>query len=224
MNLGRALALFGLFAVALPSAAAAEVQVSLANGRVSVTAKDATVRQILAEWSKVGQVKIVNAERIPGGPLTLELKDMPEEQALDLLLRSVAGYMAAPRPDVLPNASRFDRVIVMATAAVPRAPVAASPALSRPPVFEPVPQPTADDPADDQTAPPIPVPSLNPRGPVFNTFPQPQVVNPPPQVPAPDAEQNPEPAQTPTVFPGTVSVPGMIAQPPQQPGQPTDRR
>ena len=41
--------------------------------------------------------KVVNVERIPGGPLTLELSDMPEAQALDVLLRSVSGYMAAPR-------------------------------------------------------------------------------------------------------------------------------
>ena len=49
-------------------------------------AKDATVRQILAEWARVGQTKIVNVERIPGGPLTLELNNVPEAQALDILL------------------------------------------------------------------------------------------------------------------------------------------
>ena len=57
------------------------------NGRVSLVAKDATVRQILAEWARVGQTKIVNVERVPGGPVTLELTNVPEAQALDVLLR-----------------------------------------------------------------------------------------------------------------------------------------
>ena len=81
------------------SAASADVQLQLHDGRVSIVAKDATVRQILAEWARVGQTKVVNVDRIPGGPLTLELSNMPEAQALDVLLRSVSGYMAAPRGD-----------------------------------------------------------------------------------------------------------------------------
>ena len=75
----------------------ADVQLTIQDGRVSLVAKDATVRQILAEWARVGQTKIVNVERIPGGPVTLQLTDVPEQQALDMLLRSVSGYLAAPR-------------------------------------------------------------------------------------------------------------------------------
>ena len=77
--------------------ASAEVKVTMSDGRVSIAAKDATVRQILQEWARVGQTKIVNVERIPGGPITIELTSVPEGQALDVLLRSVSGYMAAPR-------------------------------------------------------------------------------------------------------------------------------
>src|SRR5438067_3086463 len=84
--------------LAAAPAARAEVQLSLRNGRVTIVAKDATVRQILAEWARVGRTKIVNGERIPGGPLTLELRDVPEGEALDVLLRSLSGYIAAPRP------------------------------------------------------------------------------------------------------------------------------
>jgi hypothetical protein len=40
---------------------------SIHDGRVSIVAKDATVRQILTEWARVGRTKIVNVERIPGG-------------------------------------------------------------------------------------------------------------------------------------------------------------
>src|SRR4030081_1449150 len=113
--------LFGVAAWVLASSAAfAEVHVTMQNGRVSVVAKDATVRQILTEWARVGQTKIVNVERIPGGPMTLELTNVPELQALDLLLRSVSGYMTAPRPVAVANLSQFDRVVVMPTSVAPR--------------------------------------------------------------------------------------------------------
>ena len=75
----------------------AEVQLTMSAGRVTLSAKNATVGQILAEWAKVGQTKIVNAERVPGGPMTLELANVPEVQALEILLRSAGGYVLAPR-------------------------------------------------------------------------------------------------------------------------------
>jgi hypothetical protein len=149
------------------SAASAQVQVSLRDGRVTVIATNATVRQILAEWARVGQTRIVNAERIPGGPVTLQLTDMSEQAALDLLLRSVAGYMAAPRSVAVANLSLYDRILVLPTAAAPRP--AASAALA-PPVFRPPPpvQPRIDESDDDQ-------PSIlqPPRGPLFPTIAQP---------------------------------------------------
>jgi hypothetical protein len=213
------------------STASADVQVLLDNGRVSIVAKDATVRQILSEWARVGQTKIVNVERIPGGPLTLELRNVPEGQALDVLLRSVSGYMAAPRQTAVANLSVFDRIIVMPTAAAPRAAASAQPAPAfQQPQFQ---QPVAplDDDADDPPAN-VQVPN-QPRGPVFNAFPPPQVggQNQPVGVPGNPGAQ---PA-APVTFGGApsapagggVSVPGMMTQPQQQqpqqwqPGMPT---
>src|SRR3954470_18076824 len=97
-----------LFAV---STASADVHLTMQNGRVTLVAKDATVRQILTEWARVGQTRIVNGERVMGGPVSLELTDVPEKQALDIVLRSISGYMAAPRPEPIANASRFDRIL-----------------------------------------------------------------------------------------------------------------
>src|SRR3954447_7309635 len=120
----RKAALIALCAlVGAVSPASAEVQVSLQNGRVTLLAKDATVRQILTEWARVGQTKIVNVERIPGGPVTLELRDVPEQQALRVLLRSLGGYVTAPRTTTVANASMFDRILVMPVVAPPPAPV-----------------------------------------------------------------------------------------------------
>src|SRR5713101_1334856 len=110
----------GIFAwLATSSTASAEIQLTIQNGRVSLIAKDVTLRQILAEWARVGQTKIVNAERVPGGPVTLQLTDVAEEQALDTLLRPLSGYLAAPRATVVSNLSRFDRILVMPTVAQP---------------------------------------------------------------------------------------------------------
>src|SRR5262245_40526145 len=182
------------------STAFAEVQLTLQDGRVSIVAKDATVRQILTEWARVGQTKIVNVEKIPGGPVTLELTDVPEQQALDILLRSISGYVAAPRPAAAANLSNFDRIVVMATAAAPRPAMGTAPAMPTPqfaqpqfaqPQFAQPPLPD-DDVDDDRPAPNVVMP--NPRGPVFNTFPQPQVVN--PQMPMP-GQQNMMPQQVP---------------------------
>jgi len=238
--------LAGLLVVFLLTSASAfaEVKVSMHDGRVTIVAKDATLRQILTEWARVGQTKIVNVERVPGGPMTLELTEMPEPQALDLLLRSVSGYMAAARPTAVANLSQFDRVVVMATSAAPRqalSPVASSPAFPQPQFNQP--QPSAEDDADDQRpAQNVPMPNgavQNPRGPVFNTFPQPQVVNPqmPPsampgvvggvpqampqaQMPQHQVPQQQAPAGAyPTAPFGGVAIPGMVVQPPQQPGQ-----
>jgi hypothetical protein len=207
------------------SAASADVQVLLNNGRVSIVAKDATVRQILSEWARVGQTRIVNVDRIPGGPLTLELRDVPEGQALDVLLKSVSGYMAAPRQTTVANLSVFDRIMVMPTAAAPKpaASAQAAPAFQQPQFQQPVAAPRDDD-ADDPPAN-VQVPN-QPRGPVFNAFPPPQIGGPNQAVGTPG---NPvaQPA-APVTFGGApsapagggVSVPGMMTQPPPQQVQP----
>jgi hypothetical protein len=94
---------------------AAGLTLSIKDGLVSMDAQDVTVRQILTEWARVGQTRIVNAERIIGGPITLKLENVPEKQALDTILRSIPGYMALPRSTALADASVYDRILIMAT-------------------------------------------------------------------------------------------------------------
>jgi len=212
------------------STASAEVRLTIQDGRVSLVAKDATVRQILAEWERIGQTKIVNLERIPGGPVTLELSNVSEQQALDVLLRAVSGYIATPKTAaVAANASQFDRVFVMPTSAPPRAAAAAPGPTFPQPQFQPPPTPD-DDTDDDRPAPPVPAPNV-PRGPVFNTFPQPGNPNYPqpangnvPVMPGQPMQQVPQQGQPngpyPTATPGGVAVPGMMVPAPAQPGQP----
>jgi hypothetical protein len=85
------------------------------------------VRTILSEWARLGGTKVVGGEKITGAPLTLQLENVPEAQALEILLRNVAGYMAAPRQASSTGASAYDRILVMPTSAA-----AASAASNRP--------------------------------------------------------------------------------------------
>ena len=224
-------------ALSAPAApASADVRLHIENGQVSLTATNATARDILAEWAKVGQVKIVNGDRVPGGPVTLQLDGVSEDQALEIILRAAAGYVTAPRATALPNASRFDRILVMPTTTPtrPAPPPQPSYPQPRPPQFQPppfqppqmppqVPQPIDDDTdAGDEPAPNVVLP--NPRGPIFNGQPPQQIPQPQtaPQPPAATYPGRPVPGQVPV----GVAVPGMpVPAPaqPQQPGMPVPR-
>jgi hypothetical protein len=226
----------------LAPAAHADVQLSLSNGRVTLVAKDATLRQILTEWARVGKLKIVNLERIPGGPLTLELRDVPEGEALDILLRSLSGYIVAPRATQVADASVYDSISVMPTIATPAARTAAAapppapftppsaflpnadddqngPQIARPPVFAPgqqVPQPGA--PVAVRPVLPVVRPGVVPAQPNNNPndFQQPPTAAP---FPFPNPPTFPAGGQA---APGAigVSTPGMVAPAPaSQPGQ-----
>lgn len=122
--------------VAMP-AAAGQVSLTLHDGHVTLHAKDASIQQVLAEWAKVGHTRFVNAGKVVGPPLTLQLSDVPESQALDLVLHSAAGYMAAPRTTYLPNASVYDRVLILATSRAPVVPTPHTGNARRPTTFYP---------------------------------------------------------------------------------------
>jgi hypothetical protein len=205
----------------LATSASADVQLTINNGQVTLSARDATIREILAEWARVGQTRIVNAERVASAPLTLELAGVSEEQALDVILRSVSGYLAAPRSVGLANASRYDRILVMPTSTGTRANTAPPPTFQQP-QFTPPPVDEVDDSEDEdeEPAPPVPPnnPTRRPRGPVFNA--------------PPDEDGAPRrgtPAQAPRTAPGVlsapvmpagVSVPGMVVPAPAPAEQP----
>lgn len=136
------------------------VKLQFQEGRVTLRAQNAPVRAILAEWARLGGATIVNGDRVAGPPVTLELTGVPERQALDIVLRSVAGYMLAPRRAGAAGVSAFDRILILPTSAAPRNPAPpASVAGPRPGVVPPrpgfPPRPPAamlPDPATDPNA------------------------------------------------------------------------
>ena len=94
---------------------AAGLKLTMQDGLVSLDAQDVTVRQILTEWARIGKTRIINVERITGGPVTLKFDDTPEKQALDIVLRTIPGYVALPRATPVADASLYDRILIMAT-------------------------------------------------------------------------------------------------------------
>src|SRR6266850_5903035 len=123
-------------------ASAGDLKLSMQNGRVTIIAADVPLRQILQEWARVGQTKIVNAEKLAGPAMTLQLIDAPERDALDILLRSASGYIAAPRPVLVAGAAIYDRVTIMATSRPPA--ITAGNSAPPPPTFQRPPQPIDD--------------------------------------------------------------------------------
>ena len=81
--------------------------------RVWLTAHEVSRSTILAEWARRGGVTIVNGDRIGGSVITLELKGVPEREALDSILRGTTGYIVAERRSNSPGTAQFDRISIL---------------------------------------------------------------------------------------------------------------
>jgi hypothetical protein len=184
------------------TAAAGDLKLSMQGGRVTLIADNVPLRQILQEWARVGQTKIVNADKLNGPVISLQLINAPERDALDILLRSASGYIAAPRPVPLANAAFYDRITIMATSRAPAATAGNMP----PPTFQR--PPTAMEDTDEPINVAMPPP---PQGyPVTGQYPgmpqQPGIM--------------PPMAQPAGATPLTSPRPGAVQQPPSPLGLP----
>ena len=195
------------------SASAQAVSLQFNNGRVTLNAQNAPVRTILTEWSRLGGTRIINGDRVGGAPVTLELTDVPEREALNVLLRSVSGYVVTQR-DGTAGASTLGGVVILATSSAPRlqAPITFGAATAQPrSQFEP-------DQEERAGAAPVlpPVQTPPPTQPAVVRFPTNTSFGQadPPQAPMPPGQQRP--VTTLQTLPGT-SRPGEITPPPPTP-------
>jgi hypothetical protein len=185
-----------LLFVPAATAAAGDLRLSIANGRVTIVAQDVSIRQILDEWARVGQTKIVGAERLTGPAVTLELTDVPEGRALEAVLRSASGYIAKPRSGTV-GASSYDRILIM--------PASRAPAMSAA-------APTFNNP---RLQPQIVMPNV-----VIDDDGEPNGIMPPGAQPQPQQFPGQPPMQPGQSMP-TLSRPGMLPPPaPTIPGNP----
>jgi hypothetical protein len=180
-----------LLLAAPPAANAGTLRLEFRDGYVSISAVSVPLQQVLTEWARLGQTRVVNAEKLGGAPLTLELTHVPETQALDTLLRSVPGYLAARRATFVAGGSQFDRIVVMPGTVAPPSPSVAAP----PPPLPPAPMPAiAVEDQDD----PVPQEAPDQAG---------------------AAEQEQDPDQPQPQQPQTLPNPGVQPIPPAPQGQ-----
>lgn len=226
-HLSRAvLVAFSLLIGAGSAAAQQPLRLEIRAGLVNLHAQNVPLRQILTEWARVGGTRFVNIERVTGAPVTLDLTGVSERQALDTLLRNVAGYLLGSRQPSGPGASAFDRVVILASSTAPR--VAPTPqGFANGPATR-VPQPQFD-PADPEENPSGDVAPQPVRSPVFPAgVPRPGVPNTEPTQPDPPDQgdtpgvviispSNPFGVPTGSGAPGSVTP---VQPPPVNPNQP----
>jgi len=240
-----------VLATALP-AAAQQLTLQIRDGLVTMHAASVPVRQVLAEWARVGGTRVVGAERIAGPPLTLTFEGVPEAKALDIILRGAAGYVAATRAVPGSGTSTYDRILVLATSSAPAASAAAAGArpggrFTNTPVQEGPEVVEAQPEVPDTPDVPVVDPAQNPFAAAFaqpgvtQPFGQPVPFGQPAQMPfgqpagatpfgVPMAQPNGNglfvplqqpPADASQPFFGVQGspMPGVVQQPPAQPGQ-----
>jgi len=237
----RVTGLFIAFACLAALASAQQpLRLQITAGRVTLHAQNVPVRTILDEWARMGGAKVINGERIASPPVTLDLENVPERQALDIVLRGVSGYMLAARTSGATGASMYDRIMILPTSVAPRnpAPAAAAPVFGmpqggvpRPAIVRPgiIAGGDGDDSADDNNdgvplARPVAIPRPVGGLPVGIPIGGPVI---PPSPVIPEADQQPGAPPTVVSTPanpfglpaGSSTRPGVVTPSPQQ--QPT---
>src|SRR5688572_3176259 len=97
-----------------PVSAEEQLKFTLKDARITIVAESVTLQEILAEWTRVGQTEFVGADTLVDQRVTVQLFDVAEAHALEVLLRSTAGYLARYRTRPADSPSSFDRVRILA--------------------------------------------------------------------------------------------------------------
>ncbi len=177
------------------------LEISFADGRVTLVASGVTLAEILAEWQRKGGSKIVNGDRLMGDPLTYEFRNVPETAVMASLLRHAAGVIVAPRRAGGPTGpSQIEQVIVLPTS---RPTTGAATVVTMPSNQNANPVPIVGQPGDD-IPPATQIANSPPRGPGSQ-----------PPWPQPAAASN----QPSVGMAGTSATPGVIIAP-VKPGTP----
>ena len=146
-----AFVLASVLAASSASAQSSPVSIQFQNGNVTVRTTTRTpLRTVLQEWARVGKAKIVNAETVTGTLEQIELVNVPERQALAVLLRDVSGYAVGTRQVASSGPSQFDRIMLLprSTAATTSPRVTSVQTIAPPPPIAFVPGDPDDDPND----------------------------------------------------------------------------
>lgn len=187
-----------------------------ADGAVTLQAQNVTPREIFMEWARQCGCFVVNADRLPGGPLSYPLVFTHESQAkvIESLLRSAAGYLLTPRRAGNTSASAYETIYILPTTTA-----SASTASSFNQPYVPPAPPTTPGSPDDEIPPVTPVPGAG--GATNAPRPDPNAARPAPSagsgipsrfVPVPIVPVGSAPPGAPTAAPGqTTPAPAQPA-------------
>src|SRR6187399_2464147 len=87
------------------------------DGRITLAAKNVSMREILAEWARQCGCYVVNAEKLTGAALPYPLLYEHETQGrvLESLLRQAAGYVLTPQRAGVVSRSNFETIYILPT-------------------------------------------------------------------------------------------------------------
>lgn len=134
--------------------------VSCGEGRMTVIAGDVPLRTIIQEWARIGGVTLTNPQQLSLAPVTVELRNVPEAEAIDVLLRSLSGYLLRPRAAESGGSSVFARLAVMGPPKMASARAGETPAGLAVPAGD-ADEPGAEAPDDPSSPPPGVAPSAD---------------------------------------------------------------
>jgi hypothetical protein len=161
-----------------PSVPSRKLDLTFSNGRVSLTADNVSVGEILAEWARKGGTVMDNADKLNAGMVSFVFENEPELKVLQALLRPYPGMIVIPRSPaagpVAPSMSSFSRVNVVARSTASAAPFVGAPTTpmqqyqqpdempAMPPGLVPPPRVQQDPAAGAPPPPPSNMPSVGP--------------------------------------------------------------
>ena len=114
-------------------AGADELELAVGQGRVTLVAAGVPLGEVLAEWARVGGTRFEGVGGLGAALVSLRLEGVAEREALRLLLRPAAGFLAAPRAQGVAGASMYDRVKIRAARRDPQTAPAGASQERRPP-------------------------------------------------------------------------------------------
>ena len=112
----------GLFTSAAPAHAQLSQERTLklsfdADGLVTLRAQNVRPSEIMAEWKRLCQCAVVDAEKLTAGPIVMPLvfDNAPQAMVLETLLRQAAGVILTPKRAGTAGPSNFETIYVLAT-------------------------------------------------------------------------------------------------------------
>ena len=98
----------------VPAAGPTKIELAFeGNGIVTLNATNASMRDILNEWTRKGGTVFSGAERLTGN-VTVQYNHKPEQEVITSLLRSASGIVVSNRQTPSQAASGIDVVYVLA--------------------------------------------------------------------------------------------------------------